>query len=127
MNLMQATDEAAAGRARLADKRPEGVQSDAATGWTPTTASRWLCRRRDAGPLAPRDLALQREGPVGARLQGRHARTPRGDARAAGAQGATPARGPHGADPGDERACDRGFDEDHRGDRAAVAGAAAVP
>ena len=74
----------------------------------------------EAGPLAHRDLALQREGALGARLQGGRARAPGADPRRAHGRRAVADAGPQQDVPAApaRRRGDRRLDGDHRCARA---------
>src|SRR5207249_10567512 len=81
---------------------------------------------RPARPLELPDLALQREGALGARLEGHPARAlpARAEPHAAGAVGD---RAGEAARPASRRAGDRGLDAHHRGARAPPARAGPLP
>src|SRR5262249_42702673 len=79
------------------------------------------------GPLAVSLLALQREGALGARLEGHRARPPGAPARAPPPAGAVAERPEVRAGFRRRRTQDRGLDADHRGTRGAPTGAGALP
>src|SRR2546430_13770631 len=95
---------------------------------TAATAARRRRSPRDRAtcPLALPDLALQREGALGARLEGHPARPARArdELRAASA---VDDRAGEAAHPASRRAGDRGLDAHHRGARAPPARAGPLP
>src|SRR5919108_4685084 len=83
-------------------------------------------RHERDGPLPPRDLALQREGTLGARLQGRSARTADAHTYAARPTGPGDDAQADLACPETARQGDWRLDTDHRGARARAARTAAL-